>query len=88
MTQLISKQLKRWCEEAHSAFLTAHNLDYWHLTVVGLPLPVVVVSSETPGGDMLEPKEIEVTLNFRSDLRFLLESHYRKQHNPIREPPD
>ena len=79
VTQHISKQLESWCQEAHSAFLAAHNLDYWSLTVIGLPPPVVIVASETPGGDVLGPKEIEVTENFRDDLRSLLESHYGQQ---------
>ena len=88
VTQHISKQLESWCDEAHSAFLSAHNLDYWSLTVIGLSLPVVIVSSETPGGDVLGPKELDVTLNFRDDLRSLLESHYGRQHDHIREPAD
>lgn len=82
VTQHISKQLESWCQEAHSAFLASRNLHYWRLTVIGLQLPVVLVTSETPGGDVLGPKEIEMTLNFRQDLFALLESHYDQHRQP------
>lgn len=76
VTQHISKQLERWCEAAHSEFLASHSLDYWRLTVIGLLAPVILVTSETPGGDLRGPNEIEVTPNFQVDLRSLLDAHY------------
>ena len=77
-TQHISKELQTWCEAAHTAFLANHNLDYWHITVVGFGLRAVSVTSEAPSGDIFGPKKMEVTTRFGQEFRSLLESHYRQ----------
>ena len=86
VTQHISKQLGSWCEAAHSAFLASHNLSYWPLTVIGLQVPAVSVTSESPSGDVLGPTEIALTLSLQEDLRSLLESHYQQQ-DATPQPP-
>jgi hypothetical protein len=83
VTQHVSKHLERWCEEVHLAFLAAQNLNYWYLSVIGLERQVVAVTSEAPSGDVLGPKQIQVTLGFREDLRALLDSHCRQHHHSI-----
>lgn len=79
VTHYISKQLENWCEVAHQEFLSDHKLAFWQIRVMGLQAPVVSVTSEAPSGDVLGPKEMEITLDFQRDLRALLESHYQQQ---------
>lgn len=86
VTQRISQRLESWCEAAHSAFLASHNLAYWQLTVIGLQVPAVSVTSEAPSGDVVGPTEVALTLSFEEDLRTFLESHYQ-QLNATPEPP-